>query len=91
MKINLASTIQTRLTEFLDTQMHNGKLSIGNHMYISELLNDDDSYSDWLNQNWNTIKELDMLIVRDFLTWSFLLDTQASSPINLEYYFNSSI
>jgi hypothetical protein len=51
---------------------------------------DDDGYADWLNTNWWIIKEYNMLYVRDFMTWSYLLDSEASSPVKLEYYFDEN-
>ena len=58
---------------------------------INEILLDDDRYSDWLDFSWNIIKEYDMLEVRDFMTWSYLLDTQAGVPVEVEYFFDESI
>jgi hypothetical protein len=90
MKVNLATQIKSRLIEFLEDQIERGRMDIGEFMYVEDLLMDDDGYSDWLNKYWWIIKEYNMLYVRDFMTWSYLLDTEASSPIKLEYYFAES-
>lgn len=90
-KINLAKQIKSRLIEFLEDQIQRGKMDIGEYMFVEDLLMDDDGYSDWLNQYWSIIKEYNMLYVRDFMTWSYLLDSESNSPIKLEYYFDESI
>ena len=85
-KINLATNIFKRLVSIINEKRE--FLYIPNGLTVEELLSDDDLYSDWLNIHWNTIKGADMLVVRDFLTWSYLLDTEASSPVQLEYCFD---
>jgi len=90
MKVNLATQIKSRLIEFLEDQIERGRMDIGEFMYVEDLLMDDDGYSDWLNKYWWIIKEYNMLYVRDFMTWSYLLDTESSSSIKLEYYFAES-
>lgn len=91
MKVNLAKQIKSRLIEFLEDQIERGRMDIGQYMSVEDLLMDDDGYSDWLNKHWWIIKEYNMLYVRDFMTWSYLLDSQESSPIQLEYFFDESI
>jgi hypothetical protein len=90
MRVNLATQIKSRLIEFLEDQIERGRMDIGEFMYVEDLLMDDDGYSDWLNKYWWIIKEYNMLYVRDFMTWSYLLDTESSSSIKLEYYFAES-
>jgi hypothetical protein len=90
MKINLAKNIKSRLIEFLESQIERGRMDIGDYLFVEDLLMDDDGYADWLNTNWWIIKEYNMLYVRDFMTWSYLLDSEASSPVKLEYYFNEN-
>lgn len=90
MRVNLATKIKSRLIEFLEDQIERGRMDIGQHMCVEDLLMDDDGYADWLNQYWWIIKEYNMLYVRDFMTWSYLLDSEASSPIELQYYFDES-
>jgi len=90
MKINLAKNIKTRLVEFLEDQIERGRMDIGQYMNIEDLLSDDDGYSDWLDKYWWIIKEYDMLMIRDFMTWSYLLDTQAGVPVEVEYFFDES-
>ncbi|CAB4137154.1 hypothetical protein UFOVP323_4 [uncultured Caudovirales phage] len=89
MKVNLAKNIKSRLIEFLKVEIKKRNLQIPT-VSIEDILLDDDSYADWLNSNWSVIKEYDMLIVRDFMTWSYLLDSEASTPIKIEYYFAES-
>ena len=90
-KINLAKELKVRLVNFLDEQIKQGRLDIGEYLFPEDLLTDDDNYSDWLDSNWSIIKDLDMLIVRDFMTWSYLLDTESQASFELEYYFNESV
>ena len=90
MKVNLATQIKSRLIEFLEDQIERGRMDIGEFMYVEDLLMDDDGYADWLNRNWWIVKEYNMLYVRDFMTWSYLLDTESSSSTKLEYYFAES-
>jgi hypothetical protein len=90
MRINLAKNIKERLIEFLEDQIERGRIDIGQYMNIEDLLSDDDGYSDWLYKYWWIIKEYDMVILRDFMTWSYLLDSKASSPVSLEYFFDES-
>lgn len=91
MKINLAKNIKTRLIEFLEDQIEKGRMDIGQYMNIEDLLSDDDGYSDWLNKHWWIIKEYDMLMIRDFMSWSYLLDSQANYWVgDLEYYFDET-
>lgn len=89
-KINLATALKARLIEFLEDQIERGRMDIGEYMFVEDLLMNDDGYADWLNIHWNTIKTADMLIVRDFMTWSYLLDTESNSSEKLEYYFAES-
>jgi len=91
MKINLAQQIKKRLVNFLDKQKEEGRLDLGQYLFPEDLLTDDDGYSDWLDLNWSIIKECDMLVVRDFLTWSYLLDTESAIPTKVEYFFDESI
>jgi hypothetical protein len=65
-------------------------LYVPHQFTVEELLCDDDTFSDWLNAHWSILKDCDMLIVRDLMTWSYLMDTQAVTPVNLEYYFAES-
>lgn len=88
MKINLATALKSRLVNIINDNRN--FLYVPDGFTVEELLCDDDIFSDWLNIHWNTIKTADMLYVRDFMTWSYLLDTQASSPVDLEYYFAES-
>jgi hypothetical protein len=90
MKVNLAKNIKSRLIEFLEDQIERGRMDIGQFYSVEDLLCDDDSYSDWLDSHWWIIKEYNMLVVRDFMTWSYLLDCEASTPVGLEYYFAES-
>jgi len=89
MKINLATNLHIRLVTFI--KENRNSLYVPQHLTIEQLLCDDDIFSNWLSIHWSIIKDCDMLVVRDFMTWSYLIDTQASSSINLEYYFNESI
>lgn len=90
-KINLATELKKRLVNFLEQQKENGSISIGDYLFPEDLLVDNDSYADWLQENWNNIKELDPLVVRDFMTWSYLMDTEANASFKLEYFFNENI
>jgi hypothetical protein len=90
MKINLAKNLKSRLVKIIEDEIKSGRMDIGHYMSVEELLMDDDGFSDWLSLYWWMIKEYDVLYVRDFMTWSYLLDTEASTPIKLEYYFNES-
>ena len=90
-KINLAKELKVRLVEFLEDQIERGRMDIGEYFCVEDLLMDDDGYSDWLNKHWWIVKEYNMLYVRDFLTWSYLMDTESSTSEKLEYYFNESI
>jgi hypothetical protein len=89
-KINLATEIKSRLVEFLEDQIERGRMDIGQYMSVEDLLIDDDGYADWLNRNWWIVKEYNMLYVRDFMTWSYLLDTESGLCIEGEYYFAES-
>ena len=82
MKINLAKNLKKRLTTIMSKKIGMSKSQ------INEILLDDDRYSDWLNFSWGIIKEYDMLEVRDFMTWSYLLDTEATIPVEVEYFFD---
>ena len=84
MKVNLAKNLKLRLTKIMSEQLEMTQSQITN------TLTDDDTYSDWLDFNWSVIKDFDMLVVRDFMTWSYLLDSEASTPIKIEYYFAES-
>ncbi len=88
MKINLAKNIKSRLIEFLEDQIERGRMDIGDYESVEDLLMDDDGYADWLNKYWWIIKDYNMLYVRDFMTWSYFMDSEASSPVELEYYFD---
>lgn len=90
MRVNLATKIKSRLIEFLEDQIERGRMDIGDYLFVEDMLMDDDGYSEWLNKHWSIIKKSDMLVVRDFMTWSYLLDSEASHPIKLEYYFDES-
>jgi hypothetical protein len=89
MKINLAESIKSRLVSFINKNRTN--LSIPEYQTVEELLCDDDSYSDWLDTHWSLISQCEMLVVRDFMTWSYLLDTEAAIPMKVEYFFDQSI
>jgi len=90
-KVNLAKEMKVRLVNFLEDQVERGRIGIGEFLFVEDLLTDNDSYADWLEENWNTIKEYSPLVVRDFMTWSYLMDTEASASFKLEYYFNENI
>jgi len=88
MKINLATNLKSRLVSFINENRNS--LYVPHQFTIEELLSDDDTFSDWLNAHWPILKDCDMLIVRDFMTWSYMMDTQAVSSEKLEYYFAES-
>jgi hypothetical protein len=88
MKINLAKNIKSRLVSFINDNRNH--FYVPEHLTVEELLCDDDSYSDWLDFHWTKINQCDMLVVRDFMTWSYLLDTEAAIPMKVEYYFAES-
>lgn len=88
MKVNLATAIFRRLVTIINEKRD--LLYVPHNLSVEELLRDDDAYSDWLNTHWNVIKGADILIVRDFLTWSYLMDTESASPVELEYYFDEN-
>ena len=90
-RINLAKELKVRLVEFLDDQIERGRMDIGQHSSVEDLLMDSDGYADWLNNHWWIVKEYNMLYVRDFMTWSYLLDTESQTSFELEYYFDESI
>jgi hypothetical protein len=88
-KINLAKELKQRLIDCIN---ENRKfLYVPHPITVEELLSDDDNFSDWLNSHWSIIKEFDMLVVRDFMTWSYLLNTESQTSFELEYFFDESI
>jgi hypothetical protein len=89
MKINLAQNIKTRLVSFINENRNH--FYVPDPLTVEELLCDDDTFSDWLSIHWSIINQCDMLIVRDFMTWSYLLDTESALPIKVEYFFDQSI
>lgn len=88
-KINLAKELKARLVSFINENRNS--LYVPNGLTVEELLSDDDNFSDWLNYHWSIIKDYDMLVVRDFMTWSYMMDTESQTSFELEYYFNESI
>jgi hypothetical protein len=88
-KINLAKELKAKLVSFINENRNS--LYVPNGLTVEELLSDDDNFSDWLNYHWSVIKEYDMLVVRDFMTWSYLMDTESQTSFELEYFFDESI
>jgi hypothetical protein len=87
-KINLATELKLRLVKLINEKRN--FLYIPDGLTVEELLCNDDIFSDWLSVHWNTIKGSDMLIVRDFMVWSYMLDTEASLSSETEYYFDET-
>lgn len=84
MKVNLAKNLKLTLTEIMSDHFKMEKNEIIN------TLTDDDAYYDWLDSNWSIIKDFHKLDIRDFMTWSYLMDTESGIPVDLEYYFDVS-
>lgn len=82
MQINLATNLQKRIHKILSKKFEMSKQK------IDLVLSDDDSFAEWLDFNWSKIATLDMLEVRDILTWSYLMDTSASIPVELNFKFD---
>jgi hypothetical protein len=88
-KINLAKELKARLVNIINEKRQ--FFYIPNGMTVEELLCDDDNFSDWLDTHWLIIKQADMTIVRDFMTWSYLMDTESQTSFKLEYFFDELI
>jgi hypothetical protein len=87
-KINLATELKLRLVKLINEKRN--FFNIPDGLTVEELLCDDDTFSDWLSIHWNIIKNSDMLIVRDFMVWSYMLNTEASLSFQPEYYFDET-
>ena len=84
-KINLATELKQRLVDCIN--QNRNILYVYHNITVEDLLCDDDNFSDWLDTHWSIIKQFDMLVVRDFMTWSYLLNTDSNSSFDLEYSF----